>query len=170
MSRLADALRLPFLRRFGGKAAVDRARLRAWLQQIGEFNPTYARILQAFKDGNVDRARAEVDQLIAAVNLARERLPSFDSADLQTATQDYAAALLALARAADRVLSLDEGAARDGTAVERSDADEALAEFRRRGVEARAASQALIARLTANLTPRQREHVEALSRRQGGSE
>jgi hypothetical protein len=106
MSRLADALRLPFLRRFGGKAAVDRARLRAWLQQIGEFNPTYARILQAFKDGNVDRARAEVDQLIAAVNLARERLPSFDSADLQTAS----------------------------------------------------------------LTPRQREHVEALSRRQGRSE
>jgi len=165
MSKFGDALRAPFLKRFGGPAARDRARLRAWLEEIGDFTPTYARILEAFKTANVAGARAEVDQLIAAVSAAQQRMPAFDSADLQTVTQDYSSALLALARSADGVLRLDEDAGRDGTVVDRSDADEALAEFRRRGIEARAASQELLTRLTADLSVGQREQVDELVRK-----
>jgi len=166
MSKLGDALRAPFLKRFGGAGARDRARLRAWLEQVGEFTPTYARLLEAFTAANVDGARAEVDQLIAAVSAAQGRMPAFDSADLQTVTQDYCSALLALARSADGVLRLDEDAGREGTLVDRSDADEALAEFRRRGIEARAASQELLRRLTADLSAGQREQVDELVRKQ----
>jgi len=165
MSKLGDALRGPFLKRLGGSGARDRARLRAWLEEIGDFTPTYARILEAFKAANVAGARAEVDQLIAAVSGAQERMPAFDSADLQTVTRDYSSALLALARSADGVLRLDEDAGRDGTVIDRSDADEALAEFRRRGVEARAASQELLTRLTADLSAGQREQVDKLVRK-----
>ena len=166
MSKLGDALRAPFLKRFGGAGARDRARLRAWLEEVGDFTPTYARILEAFKAGNVDGARAEVDQLVAAVSAAQERMPDFDSEDLQTVTQDYGSALLALARSANGVLRLDEEAGRDGTVVDRSDADEALAEFRRRGIEARAASQELLTRLTADLSGGQRQQVDELVRKQ----
>jgi len=166
MSKLGDALRAPFLKRFGGAGARDRARLRAWLEQVGEFTPTYARLLEAFTAANVDGARAEVDQLIAAVSAAQGRMPAFDSADLQTVTQDYCSALLALARSADGVLRLDEDAGREGTLVDRSDADETLAEFRRRGIEARAASQELLRRLTADLSAGQREQVDELVRKQ----
>lgn len=158
MGRLVDALRRPFLKRLGGEGARDRARLRAWLQEIGDFNPTYARILEAFQAANVPRARAEIDQLIASVTRARERLPQFDSADLQTVTEDYAGALLALARAADRVLSFDER----GGDIDRSAADVALAEFRQRGLEARAAGHELVSRLTANLSAAQRQQLNAL--------
>jgi len=167
MSKLGDALRAPFLKRFGGSGARDRARLRAWLEDVGDFTSTYARILEAFKVGNVDGARAEVDQLVAAVSTAQERMPDFDSEDLQTVTQDYGSALLALARSADSVLRLDEETVRDGTVVDRSDADEALAEFRRRGIEARAASQELLTRLTADLTGGQRQQVDELVRKHG---
>lgn len=167
MSKLGDALRAPFLKRFGGSGAHDRARLRAWLEEIGEFTPAYTRILAAFKAADVDGARAEVDQLIAAVEGAQQRMPDFDSADLRTVTKDYASALLALARSADRVLRLDEDARRDGTVVDRSDADEALAEFRRRGIEARAAGQELLRRLTAGLSAGQREQVDELVRSHG---
>lgn len=161
MSRLGDALRRPFLKRLGGEGARDRARLRAWLVEVGDFNSTYARILEAFQSANVGRARAEVDQLIASVKRAQERLPRFDSADLQTITQDYASALLGLARAADHVLSLDEGA-EEGGGVDRSQADDALADFRRRGLEARAAGHELLARLTADLSTAQRKQLDAL--------
>lgn len=164
MSKLGDALRAPFLKRFGGAGARDRARLRAWLEQVGDFTPTYARILEAFKAANVERARAEVDQLIAAVSAANTRMPAFDSADLQTVTKDYSSALLELARSADGVLRLDEDAGRD---VDRSEADAALAEFRRRGIEARAASQELLTRLTADLSAGQREQVDELVRKRG---
>jgi hypothetical protein len=167
MSKLGDALRRPFLRRIGGEGARDRARLRAWLSAVGGFDPTYARILEAFQSANVGRARAEVDQLIASVNRAQERLPKFDSADLQTVTQDYAAALLGLARSADRVLSLDEEA-EDGDRVDRSRADEALAAFRQRGLEARAAGHELLTRLTADLSDTQRKALDALVRKQQG--
>jgi len=165
MSRLGDALRRPFSKRIGGEGARDRARLGAWLQEVGDFNPTYARILEAFQSADVGRARAEVDQLIASVKRARERLPQFDGPDLQAVTRDYASALLELARSADRVLSLDEGVA-DGGDVDRSQADEALADFRRRGLEARAASHELLTRLTADLSAAQRKQLDALVRRQ----
>lgn len=164
MSRFGDAMRRPFLKRIGGDGARDRARLRAWLQEVGDFNPTYARILEAFQSANVGRARAEVDQLVASVKRAQERLPRFDSSDLQTVTQDYASALLELARSADRVLSLDEAAADRGD-VERSRADEALADFHQRGLEARAASQELLTRLTVELSAAQRKQLDALVRR-----
>ena len=170
MSKLGDALRAPFLKRFGGSGARDRARLRAWLEEVGDFTPTYARILEAFKAANVDGARAEIDQLIASVNGAQERMPAFDSADLQTVTKDYSAALMALARAADGVLRLDENARRDGTVVDRSDADEALAQFRQRGIEARAASQELLMRLTADLSAGQRGQVDELVRKRSGGD
>lgn len=169
MSRLGDVLRAPFLKRLGGKGARDRARLRAWLEQVGDFTPTYARILEAFKAANVERARAEVDELIAAVSAASKRMPAFDSADLQTVTKDYSSALLELARSADAVLRLDEEAMRQGTVVDRSEADAALAEFRSRGIEARAASQELLTRLTVDLTAGQREQVDDLVRKQGDS-
>lgn len=170
MSKLGDALRAPFLKRFGGAGARDRMHLRAWLEEVGDFTPTYARILEAFKAGNVNGARAEVDQLIASVSGAQERMPTFDSADLQTVTKDYNAALLALARSADGVLRLDEEATHDGTVVDRSYADEALAEFRRRGIEARAASQELLTRLTADLSAGQRQQVDEFVRKQADGE
>lgn len=168
MSKLGDALRAPFLKRLGGAGGRDRALLRAWLEQVGDFTPTYARILEAFKAADVGRARAEVDQLVAAVNGASKRLPAFDSAELQTITKDYSSALLALARSADGVLGLDEEVAREGAVVDRGEADAALAEFRRRGVEARAAGQELLSRLIADLSPGQREQVDELVRKQGG--
>jgi hypothetical protein len=167
MSKLGDALRMSVLKRFGGEGARDRVKLRAWLEQMSDFNPTYARILEAFKDGNKERARAEVDQLIAAVNHGREQLPDFDSADLRTVTGDYATALLELARSADRVLQLDEAAAREDTTADRAEAETALAEFRGRGVDARAASQELVARLTAGLTSKQRSMIDERMREQG---
>jgi hypothetical protein len=163
MSKLGDAIRKPFLKRLGGEGARDRMRLRAWIEEVGDFNPTYARILESFHSANLGRARAEVDQLIAAVKRAQERLPQFDSADLQTITQDYAAALLELARSADRVLSLDESA-EDADGVDRPAADQALADFRQRGLEARAAGHELLARLTANLNGAQRKQLDALLR------
>ncbi|MGH2917335.1 MAG: hypothetical protein ACRDLS_01860 [Solirubrobacteraceae bacterium] len=165
MSKLGDALRRPFLKRIGGEGAPDRARLRQWLQEVGDFNPTYVRILEAFQSANVGRARAEVDQLIASVTSAQERLPQFDSPDLQTVTQDYASALLELARSADRVLSLDERAD-DSDGIDRSSADEALADFRQRGLEARAAGHELLTRLTADLSGAQRKRLETLMRQQ----
>ncbi len=164
MSKLGDALRRPFLNRLGGAGARDRALLREWLQKIGDFNPTYARILEAFQSANVGGARAEVDQLIASVTNAQEHLPQFSNPDLQTVTQDYAAALLGLARSADRVLSFDEGS--DDEVVDRSEADEALADFRQRGLEARAAGHELLTRLTENLSEAQRQQVETLTRQQ----
>jgi len=170
MSKLGDALRGPFLKRFGGSGARDRARLRTWLEAVGDFTPTYARILEAFKAGSVEAARAEVDQLIASVSGAQERMPSFDSPDLQTVTKDYSSALLALARSADGVLRLDEQAARDGTVVDRSAAEEALAQFRGRGIEARAASQELLTRLTAGLSAGQRAQVDELASSKGADE
>jgi len=163
MSKIGDALRRPFLKRLGGEGARDRARLRVWLQEIGDFNATYARILQAFQSGNGPRARAEIDQLIASVTRARERLPQFDSGDLQTVTQDYATALLELAQSADRVLSLDECAS-DSDKIDRSQADEALTTFRQRGLEARAAGHELLTRLTADLSAAQRRRLDALVR------
>ncbi|MDQ3677840.1 MAG: hypothetical protein M3401_13750 [Actinomycetota bacterium] len=167
MSKLGDALRRPFLKRLGGEGARDRARLRAWLSEVGDFNPTYARILEAFQSANVGRARAEVDQLIASVKRAQERLPQFDSPDLQTVTQDYASALLELARSADRVLTLDEA----GDAIDRSQADAAVADFRQRGLEARASGLELLTRLTAQLSGAQRKQLDALMRqRQEGEE
>lgn len=169
MSKLGDILRKPFLKRLGGEGAPDRALLRAWLEEVGDFNPTYARILDAFQSANVGRARAEVDQLLASVTRAQEHLPDFDSADLRTVTQDYASALLGLARSADRVLGLDEDSERGG-AVDRSEADVAVADFRERGVEARAAGQQLLTRLTADLSEAQRKHVDALTRQQQGEE
>jgi hypothetical protein len=165
MSKLGDVLRKPFLKRLGGEGAPDRAALRAWLSEVGDFNPTYARILEAFGSANIGGARAEVDQLIASVKRAQDRLPQFDSPDLQTVTQDYASALLGLARSADRVLSLDEGAERDD-AVDRSEAEQALADFRARGIEARAAGHQLLTRLTADLSAAQRQQVQALTRKQ----
>ncbi|MDX6692206.1 MAG: hypothetical protein QOG15_3663 [Solirubrobacteraceae bacterium] len=166
MSKIGDALRAPFLKRFGGKGARDRAQLRAWLTEVGDFNPTYARILEAFGSGNVGGARAEIDQLIASVTRAQEKLPQFDSPDLQTVTQDYSSALVGLARSADRVLSLDENAERAEGPADRSEAEAALGEFRQRGVEARAAGRELLTRLTADLTAAQRQQVDALSRKQ----
>jgi hypothetical protein len=169
MSKLVDALRRPFLKRLGGEGARDRARLRAWLSEVGDFNPTYARILAAFQSANVGRARAEVDQLIASGKRAREHMPTFDSPDLQAVTEDYAEALLGLARSADRVLSLDEGAEGGGT-VDRAQADQALAEFRRRGLDARAAGRDLLTRLTADLSDVQRRQLDGLVRRRQGEE
>lgn len=169
MSKLGDILRKPFLKRLGGEGATDRALLRAWLEEVGDFNPTYARILEAFQSANVGRARAEVDQLLASVTRAQDRLPDFDSVDLRTVTQDYASALLGLARSADRVLGLDEGS-EGGGAVDRSEAEAAVADFRQRGVEARAAGHQLLTRLTADLSEAQRKHVDALTRQQQGEE
>lgn len=166
MSKIGDALRRPFLKRLGGEGARDRAALRAWLSEVGDFNPIYARILEAFGSANVGGARAEVDQLIASVTRAQDRLPQFDSPDLRTVTQDYASALLGLARSADRVLRLDEGAGRDDGAVDRAEAETALADFRRRGIEARAAGHELLTRLTADLSTAQRQQVNALTRKQ----
>jgi len=167
MSKLGDTLRKSVLKRFGGEGARDRLLLRGWLQQMSDFNPTYVRILESFKDGNKERARAEVDQLIAAVDHGRAQLPEFDSADLRTVTGDYATALLELAHAADRVLALDEDAEREDATADRSKADAALADFRSRGVEARAASQELVTRLTAGMTPRQRALIDSRMRDQG---
>jgi len=67
------------------------------------------------------------------------------------------------------VLGLDEQAG-DSDEVERPEADEALATFRQRGLEARAAGHELLTRLTHDLSAAQRRTLDALVRSQRGEE